>query len=88
MSRIGFVCFKCSGTTLEEVMTGVTVSTTITSVGDQGDVEYGEATNENGEVSHYQCLDCGYILPVYPRPGEPMVNSLFQWLKNNAHHSR
>jgi len=42
-------------------MVNVTVASEIISVG-EGDIEYGEQSNEDGVVDRYQCMGCGYIL--------------------------
>ena len=60
---IRFDCPKCHSHRLEEVMTGVVVASRIRHVGSDGDMSYGEQSNEGGEVDHYQCMDCGYIIP-------------------------
>ncbi len=57
----GFRCRTCGDTKLIEVMTDVTVSSECTLSADG--VEYGEQTNEDGEVAYYQCDN-----------GHPVVN--------------
>jgi hypothetical protein len=54
-----FTCHKCGGHAIEEVMTNVTVSSVINSIGEGGDIEYGLAYNDDGEVDRFQCVDCG-----------------------------
>jgi len=58
----GFTCPKCGSHRLEEVMTGVTVTSSVISVRDGGDIEYGLQSNEDGEVDCYQCMDCGLAI--------------------------
>jgi len=60
MSR-EFTCPDCHEHRLEEVMINVTVSSEVNSISEDGCIEYGEQTNDDGEVSHYQCVNCGYI---------------------------
>jgi hypothetical protein len=62
--ELEFKCQACNSYRFEEVMTGVTVISEINSVDEDGDIDYGEQTNEDGEVSHYQCTGCGRPLPV------------------------
>jgi ribosomal protein L37AE/L43A len=64
---IKFKCPKCGNTRVEEVMVNVTVSSEIkpdaTYHGeDLVDLSYGKQTNEGGEVDHYQCQACGWVL--------------------------
>ena len=42
-------------------MDGVTVASEIT-IEDDGEVVYGEQTNEGGEILRYQCENCGKVL--------------------------
>lgn len=64
-----FECPSCGSHRLEEVLTGVTVSSPITSVGEGGDIDYGEPVcHEDGEVNRYQCLDCGWIIKQQDEP--------------------
>ena len=65
MSEAKFTCPKCGGTRLEEVMINVTVSSNVKSMDiDDGeiDIEYGEQSNDDGEIECYQCLKCGYVV--------------------------
>lgn len=60
---VAFTCPECEGTRLEEVMVGVTVTSTITFVGEGGDIEYGDESHDDGSVACYQCVDCGWAIP-------------------------
>jgi len=40
-------------------MENVTVLSEVDYVDSQGFVDYGEQSNENGDVSHFQCVTCG-----------------------------
>lgn len=53
--------FKCSCgcRVLEEVMGDVTHSSTILSVDEETEVEYGKSSQDGGEVESIQCLECG-----------------------------
>ncbi|MFA7219052.1 MAG: hypothetical protein WC119_00810 [Synergistaceae bacterium] len=74
-----FVCKKCGGTRLEEVMVDVTVSSMITSIAiEDGEInlEYGEQSyenNEGGTVESYQCMDCGQVIA---RSQEELIEAL------------
>jgi len=62
---IEFVCPKCSGISLEEVMVNVTVSTNINDIDiEDGEIhfDYGEQSNEDGVIESYQCMSCGHIV--------------------------
>lgn len=63
MSNINFTCCKCGGRKLEEVMVDVTVASQVIDVDEDGNVEYGEQTNEDGEVLYYICACCGWKVP-------------------------
>ena len=63
MNTINFTCPKCGEHRLEEVMTGVVVASTIIDA-KEGSIEYGEQTNEDGEVQNYQCMDCGWVVAI------------------------
>lgn len=60
-----FTCKKCSGVTVEEVLSGVTLISNITDVEltDKGDlaIDYGDHVTEGGDVDsiYYQCATCG-----------------------------
>lgn len=57
-----FTCKKCGSHTLEEVMTDVTVSSSIKGfeiLDGFIDIDYAEQSNEGGEIETYQCLNCG-----------------------------
>ena len=60
-----FKCPKCGFNRMEEVMTGVTVSTIINDLGIEDefiDCNYGNASNDGGEVDRYQCVSCGHVV--------------------------
>ena len=58
-----FTCKECGHNRIEEVMVDVTVSSAVTDIFKVGDNEiccnYGEQSNEDGEVQNYQCMNCG-----------------------------
>lgn len=57
-----FKCSACGSGLFEEVMENVTVLSNVDFVDDQGFVDYGEQTNEDGDVSHFQCSACGMAI--------------------------
>jgi len=63
MGNINFICPECGRAKLEEVMVDVTVASEVLDVDEDGNVEYGEQTNEDGEVLHYICAYCGLGIP-------------------------
>ena len=86
--NLKFTCPGCKGNRLEEVMENVTVSSEVTNIDDEGDHDYGIQTNENGELSHFQCVKCGYILEIKDGEGndrsvtEP--DELAEWIRENC----
>jgi len=62
--ELEFKCPACDSSRFEEVMINVTVISEINSVDKDGDIDYGDQSNHDGEVSHYQCTGCGRPLPV------------------------
>jgi len=79
---MNFTCPNCGEHRLEEIMIGVTVASTILDVED-GSVDYGEQSNEDGEVQNYQCMDCGAVLTNDMLPiTDP--EELWQWLEDQV----
>ena len=56
--------FKCSCgcDQLEEILDNVTARSLIKSIGEDGDMVYGEVTNEDGDTVTYQCFECGELI--------------------------
>lgn len=71
-----FKCPRCQKNRLEEVMTDVVVASEVTEC-DGDTCEYGEQTNSDGIVSHYQCVECGWIIPGVKGPED-----LVTWLND------
>lgn len=68
-----FTCPKCGGHKLAEICVGSVVTSEITSVtkddGVNVVVDYAPAVAaESGELTEYQCGDCGHTLPIAPDP--------------------
>jgi len=80
-----FVCPDCGKEVLEEVMDGVVVYSSITSISECGDHEYDtkHRVYENGDSVHYQCMNCGFILKT--KNGEDICTceDLVSWLKSH-----
>jgi len=79
-----FTCPKCKTNRLEEVMVDVTVASQVTLIYDDGDMDYGNQTNEGGEIDHYQCIECGCVLK--DDNNEPVKDQLdlVKWLEKHA----
>lgn len=60
-NSLDFRCDKCGGNRLEEVMVNAIVTSVVDSIGVDGDVEYGAKIIDDGDVSHYQCVNCGKV---------------------------
>ncbi len=72
-------CPDC-GNQLEEIMINVLVASTIVSVGEGGDILYGDQSNEDGEIERYQCTHCGYSVP-----GVTDSVDLYNFLRKNGY---
>ena len=67
---------NCGSTRLEEVMTGCTVTSEILAFDESGPIEYGVMLSEQEagmENIRYQCLACGYPLPVKNCGGKRII---------------
>jgi len=62
MKTLEFNCPHCGMNEVEEVMGAVTVASKITAINEDGELDYGEQTNTDGFVMHYQCASCGHML--------------------------
>ena len=60
--NLQFTCPLCGNHVLEEVMTGVTVTSKVNAITDGGECVYRTQANEGGEIERYQCSDCGKVL--------------------------
>jgi len=80
-----FNCPRCDSDTLEEIMSDVTVASVITDINDDGDIEYGVQTNEDGTVDRYQCVSCGFS-PKWDGEGNEISepDQLSLWLQNES----
>lgn len=81
MSGYSFVCPKCKEPSkIEEVMEGVTVTSDVAGV-ESDEVQYGEQTNEDGEVLWYQCGSCGEAIRDADHMAVDSANGLYKWLR-------
>jgi len=82
--NLKFTCPNCKNHRLEEVMTNVTLTSVISKIDADGDHEYDKAINEDGEISQYQCVHCGYIIG--EQHGGPITDcdEMAEWVKENC----
>lgn len=81
-----FKCPKCGKNVLEEVMTNVTQSSSITTLIDEKGnlyLDYDAVSNDGGEIDRYQCADCGYVLTDKYGNTVKDTDSLMKWLKEH-----
>jgi len=84
MSKLKFKCPKCNGNRLEEVCTQVVQSSEITDIDAENELlDYGGTSYDGGELSHYQCLECSYVL-IDEDVAVETVEDLIAWLKENC----
>jgi transcription elongation factor Elf1 len=80
-----FKCPACGCEKLEEVLVGVRQLSLITAIDESGAIDYDPngVNAEEGEVSNYQCFNCGEHL----QDESGVVNDpdiLVEWLKKNC----
>ena len=78
--KINFKC-KCGGSVIEEVLDEVLQYSTISDIEklDNGMValDYGETNTEDGDLSRYQCQECGMFIQAHS------PEKLYEWLECN-----
>ena len=80
-----FNCLECGHNILEEIMTDVIQTSVLSAIDDSGALDYNGVSSEGGEVSHYQCANCGKSLR--DKESDCVVNDpkeLAEWLKENC----
>ena len=79
---IKFVCPKCKDTRLECCEDGPYTSR-VTSIDEDGDFDYGPIET-NGDVTHFQCVHCGYTLR--DEDGRNIIDNLevVEWCLENC----
>lgn len=60
--HLQFECPECSCCKLVEIMTASKVTSPIISVSNGGQLDYGHVVINDGEFSHYECEQCGYVI--------------------------
>ena len=81
---LNFKCPKCGQNILEEIMVNCIQASSIDTISDEGFVDYDNASTDFGEVSHYQCLNCGYILTDENDIKISLPSELVNWLKKHC----
>jgi hypothetical protein len=73
---LNFTCPKCGCHYLEEILIKATISRYVLRC-DEEECGYGDHTivTDDCEISHYQCVNCEYVLPGVKTPAQ-----LFRWL--------
>jgi len=79
---MNFKCPKCQTNRIEEIMDGAILSMEVKDVEEGGDAEYGEVIVEDGFPDRYQCLNCGWVLPI-TETTTPSTEELYEWLEEN-----
>tara|TARA_Y100000310_G_scaffold280329_1_gene299987 strand:- start:1063 stop:1551 length:489 start_codon:yes stop_codon:yes gene_type:complete len=81
--KLKFTCEQCGEHRLEEIMVDVVVSSEIT-VSEDGNIDYGEQSNDGGEVERYQCMACGQ--DVLDNTSHPLTDcqELAKWIKQRC----
>ncbi len=63
MAKPDFSCPQCDFTRIEEIMTGVVQASIVDDLEENGVIYYGNHSCDKGEVSHFQCIRCGWAIP-------------------------
>ncbi len=82
-----FKCPRCGSPTFEEILTGVTQSTTFQRVACDEEItepDYQDTSTEGGEINRYQCQACGFVLQDEHGRIINGTQSLRQWLEKNG----
>ena len=83
MAFMYFVC-ECGGKQLEEVMDQCVISSEMSSIHPDGEVEYDEQTNHYGEVQRYECSTCSKAITDADGDNITDPEELFNWLKSRG----
>lgn len=87
--KLRFECKNCGCEKLEEIMVNVTQSSVIDIIEQESEetvyVDYAEVSHDGGEVSRYQCSECGQVIinefdDIIPCD----ENELAEWLQENV----
>jgi len=77
-----FICPKCKGNVLEEIMTDVVQSSSIDCIDKPHDVEYVDTSTDGGTLDRIQCMRCGFIVvEAYESPDvyEELLKMAKEW---------
>jgi len=82
IKSLKFTCPECKSHLIEDVTADVTLYSRILTINEDGDFEYDLIDQSDGELSHYQCSDCGWI--VVDGTGLKITDclELVKWLKS------
>ena len=81
---LNFTCPKCGQHILEEIMTNCIQSSAIDTITDEGHVYYDETSTDLGEVDHYQCQNCNYVLKDENDIKISLPEELVEWLNKHC----
>ena len=81
--------FKCTNPDceckeLECVEEGVTLSSTIMSLNEDGDFDYESPSMDGGEINRYQCQYCGFVLKDEDNNNLTEHLEVVEWVKKNC----
>lgn len=85
--ELKFICPKCKEQQqLEEILINVVQTTVISVIDDSGAVDYksDSIVTEDGEIDHYQCAQCGFVLKLKGFYTVSDPNDLVAWIKANC----
>jgi len=87
IKSLTFTCPECGSNVIEDVTVNVSLFSRITSLNEDGDFEYDLEDSSDGELSHYQCWHCGYV--IVDENGLKINDclELVKWLKSRAEKS-
>ena len=81
IKSLTFTCPKCGGHLIEEVTVNVSLYNRILTMNTRGTFEYDLIDQSNGELDHYRCGACDYV--VVDKQGNNITAclDLVKWLK-------
>jgi DNA-directed RNA polymerase subunit RPC12/RpoP len=78
-----YKCLDCGCDMLEEIMTAATVTSYITNIWDNGEIEYADFSTGGGGVDRYQCMNCGKTVLDEFCLKITESGKLYKWLKEH-----
>lgn len=81
-----FICPKCQETRIEEVVSDAVVTSEIVIIHEDGELDYGDQIVDDGLVSRYQCLNCGFVIGGNEEGDSSIKDQLelVDWIKKNC----